>query len=132
MEFGGLIIELLIIFVIPILIPLFIIIFAGKLSYNEKIKKIILFIFSLIYNGIVGFFSFLLLVCLTFLFDDISNMKITFAIILCVFAVILIPVNIYMMRKGKINPVLYIVSNIIIFVLSFIAYVILIRGTIDL
>lgn len=59
-------------------------------------------------------------------------MKITFVIILCVFAVILIPVNIYMMRKGKINPILYIVSNIIIFVLSFIANVILIRETIDL
>ena len=59
-------------------------------------------------------------------------MKITFALISCVFAVILIPVNIYMMRKGKINPILYIVSNIIIFVLSFIANVILIRETIDL
>lgn len=131
-EFGGLIIELLIIFGIPTLIPIFIILFTGNLSYNEKIKKIILFIFSLIYNGIVGFLSFLLLVCLTFLVGDISNMKITFALISCVFAVILIPVNIYMMRKGKINPVLYIVSNIIIFVLNFIANVILIRGTIDL
>lgn len=132
MEFGGLIIELLIIFGIPTLIPIFIILFTGNLSYNEKIKKIILFIFSLIYNGIVGFLSFLLLICLTFLVGDISNMKITFALISCVFAVILIPVNIYMMRKGKINPVLYIVSNIIIFVLNFIANVILIRGTIDL
>ena len=59
-------------------------------------------------------------------------MKITFVIILCVFAVILIPVNIYMKKKKKINPILYIVSNIIIFVLSFIANVILIRETIDL
>lgn len=61
MEFGGLIIELLIIFGIPTLIPIFIILFAGKLSYNEKIKKIILFIFSLIYNGIVGFFKFFII-----------------------------------------------------------------------
>ena len=37
MEFGGLIIELLIIFGIPTLIPIFIILFTGNLSYNEKI-----------------------------------------------------------------------------------------------
>lgn len=39
MEFGGLVIEVLIIFGIPILIPILIILCAGKLSYNEKIKK---------------------------------------------------------------------------------------------
>ena len=67
MEFGGLIIELLIIFGLPLLVPSFIILFAGKLSYNEKIKKIILFIFSIIYNGIVGIISCMLFFCLTFI-----------------------------------------------------------------
>ena len=38
MEFGGLVIEVLIIFGITILIPILIILCAGKLSYNEKIK----------------------------------------------------------------------------------------------
>ena len=41
MEFGGLVIEVLIIFGIPILIPILIILCAGKLSYNEKINPII-------------------------------------------------------------------------------------------
>ena len=40
MEFGGLVIEVLIIFGIPILIPTLIILCAGKLSYNEKIKNL--------------------------------------------------------------------------------------------
>ena len=62
MEFGGLVIEVLIIFGIPILIPILIMLCAGKLSYSEKIKKVVLFIFSIIYNGIVGFISSMLFV----------------------------------------------------------------------
>lgn len=132
MEFGGLVIELFAIFGIPLLILVFIVLFSGKLSHNEKFKKIMLFVFSLIYNAIVGFISFLLLVCLTFLFGSIFNMKITLAIAICVFAIILIPINIYMMRKGKINPVVYIVLNIMIFVLSLIYSITTMRGGIDL
>ena len=54
------------------------------------------------YNGIVGFISSMLFVCLTFLIGDIFNMKITLIIIFFIFAIILIPVNIYIMKKGKI------------------------------
>lgn len=132
MEFGGLVIEVLIIFGIPILIPILIILCAGKLSYNEKIKKVVLFIFSIIYNGIVGFISLMLFVCLTFLIGDIFNMKITLIIIFFIFAIILIPVNIYIMRKGKINPIIYIALNVIIFVASFINSIIVMRGSIYL
>lgn len=132
MEFGGLVIEVLIIFGIPILIPILIILCAGKLSYNEKIKKVVLFIFSIIYNGIVGFISSMLFVCLTFLIGDIFNMKITLIIIFFIFAIILIPINIYIMRKGKINPIIYIALNVIIFVASFINSIIVTRGSIDL
>ena len=132
MEFGGLVIEVLIIFGIPILIPIIIILCAGKLSYNEKIKKVVLFIFSIIYNGIVGFISSMLFVCLTFLIGDIFNMYITLIIIFFIFAIILIPVNIYIMRKEKINPIIYIALNVIIFVASFINSIIVMRGSIDL
>ena len=132
MEFGGLIIELLIIFGLPLLVPSFIILFAGKLSYNEKIKKIILFIFSIIYNGIVGFISCMLFFCLTFLFYSFFNMLITLAIILGVFVIALVPVNIYMMRKGKINPILYIVFNMIIFISSLVYSITTMRGSLDL
>ena len=132
MEFGGLVIEVLIIFGIPILIPILIILCAGKLSYNEKIKKVVLFIFSIIYNGIVGFLRSMLFVCLTFLIGDIFNMKITLIIIFFIFAIILIPVNIYIMRKGKINPIIYIALNVIIFASSFISSIIGMRDNVDL
>ena len=81
------------------------------------------------YNGIVGFISSMLFVCLTFLIGDIFNMKITLIII---FAIILIPVNIYIMKKGKINPIIYIALNVIIFASSFISSIIGMRDNVDL
>lgn len=132
MEFGGLVIELFAIFGIPLLILTFISLFVGKLLHNEKIKKIMLFVFSLIYNAIIGFICFLLFFCLIFLFNSIFSMKITLVIAICIFVIILIPINIYIMKKGKINPILYIALNIIIFVLSLINSITTIRGSIDL
>ena len=132
MEFGGLVIELFAIFGIPLLILVFIVLFSGKLLHNEKFKKIMLFVFSLIYNAIVGFIGFLLFFCLIFLFNSIFSMKITLVIAICIFVIILIPINIYIMKKGKINPILYIALNIIIFVLSLINSITTIRGSIDL
>lgn len=132
MEFGGLVIELFAIFGIPLLILIFIGLFVGKVLHNEKIKKIILFLFSLIYNAIVGVIGFLLFFCLIFLFNSIFNIKITLVLSICIFAIILIPINIYIIKKGKLNPILYIVLNIIIFVLSFINSIAAIQGSIDL
>lgn len=112
MEFARLILDTIAIFGTPLLVLILIILSIGKLLNNEKSKKIALFIFSLIYNAVVGHMVFLLLFWLIFLLDA----KMVFAV--CIFAIILIPINIYMMRKVKINPILYIIFNIIIFVLS--------------
>lgn len=132
MEFGGLVLELFAIFGIPLLILTFIVLLVGRLLNNKKSKKVILFIFSLLYNAIVGFISFLLFVCLTFLFNSVFDMKITLIITVCIFAITLIPINIYIIRKGKINFILYILSNIIIFVLSLMYSISIIQGNIDL
>ena len=53
-------------------------------------------------------------------------------IIFFIFAIILIPVNIYIMRKGKINPTIYIALNVIIFASSFISSIIGMRDNVDL
>ncbi len=132
MEFGGLIIELLFIYGIPLSVPIFIILLVGKFFYNGKIKKVILFILAMIYNGILGFISPLLYFCLVLLLLEICSMKIAFLIIFFIFAIILIPINIYMIIKGKINIIFYIILNIIIFVLSFMNNINLMRGAIDL
>lgn len=132
-DFGGVIIELLIFFGIPLLIPLCIFLLIEKFANNVKLRKITLFILSLIYNAIIGFISFLLFYCLIFLLSGvIFNMKIMLAIAIGVFSIILIPTNIFMMKKIKINYFLYIVLNIVIMVLSFMLFVSLFRGGVDL
>lgn len=132
MDFFGLILELIIFFGIPLFIPLFIILCIGNFVYNKKIKKIILFILSIIYNGIVGFIGFLLSFCLVALFTDILSAKIIYLIILVVFLLILVPINIFIIKKSELNAILYIILNIIIFVLGFSFYVILMRKIIEL
>lgn len=112
MELAGLVFDMIAIFCTPLLVLILIILCIGKLLNDEKAQKITLFIFSLIYNAVVGHMVFLLLFWLIFLLDA----KMVFAV--CIFAIILIPINIYMMRKAKINPILYIIFNIIIFMLS--------------
>lgn len=107
MEFGGLVIELFAIFGIPLLILTFIGLFVGKVLHNEKIKKIILFLFSLIYNAIVGVIGFLLFFCLIFLFNSIFNIKITLVLSICIFAIILIPINIYNKKRKIKSYIIY-------------------------
>lgn len=53
----GLIIELSLIVILPIIMPFLFIILAGNLKYNEKIKKFVMLILSIIYNGIIGVIS---------------------------------------------------------------------------
>lgn len=132
MEFFGLILELIIVFGIPLFIPFPIILCIGNFVHNKKIKKIILFILSIIYNGIVGFISFLLSFCLVALFTDILSTKLIYLIILVVFLLILVPINIFIIKKSELNAILYIILNIIIFVLGFSCYVILMRKIIEL
>ena len=129
MEFGGLVVELLIFFGIPLIIPISIILTIGNLLHKEKLKKIILFALSLIYNSIVGFLSPLLFFCLILLLSELLTINCAFLASFLILAIILIPINIYMIIKSKINPILYILFNIIIFVVSYIAYVTLISGS---
>lgn len=124
MEFLGSVFNFFAVFVLPLLIIICIILCIGKLLHNEKVKKITLFIFSAIYNVMATYRFFLLLFGLSLLLD----MKITFGLAVWLFAIILIPINIYVVKKTEIKPALYIVLNIIIFVLSY-YLTIIIRGS---
>ena len=117
MEFGGLVVELLIFFGIPLIIPISIILTIGNLLHKEKLKNI------------VGFLSPLLFFCLILLLSELLTINGAFLASFLILAIILIPINIYMIIKSKINPILYILFNIIIFVVSYIAYVTLISGS---
>lgn len=129
-NFGGLILELFLLLGTPIIIP---IIVAGKLSYNEKIKSKIIMILSFIYNGIIGFLSPIIYFCSIFLIGSfLHSQKLLYLIISLIIGVIIIPTNIYMMKKCKTNKILYAILNVIIFSICCAIRIITMRGSIDL
>lgn len=126
----GLIIELSVIVILPIIIPFLVIMIAGNLKYNEKIKKFVMLIISIIYNGIIGIISPLLFFYLMFLTE--ANPVIWILSLIIVFAIILLPLNIFMKRKGKINIFIYVITNIIIFIIGCLSYISMMKGSFNL
>ena len=132
-NFGGLILELFLLLGTPIIIPIIVVIVAGKLSYNEKIKSKIIIILSFIYNGIIGFLSPIIYFCSIFLIGSfLHSQKLLYLIISLIIGVIIIPTNIYMMKKCKTNKILYAILNVIIFSICCAIRIITMRGSIDL
>lgn len=132
-NFGGLILELFLLLGTPIIIPIIVVIVAGKLSYNEKIKSKIIMILSFIYNGIIGFLSPIIYFCSIFLIGSfLHSQKLLYLIISLIIGVIIIPTNIYMMKKCKTNKILYAILNVIIFSICCAIRIITMRGSIDL
>lgn len=129
-EIIGLIIELSLIVILPTVIPFLVIMIAGNLKYNEKIKKIVMLILSIIYNGAIGIISPLLFFCLMFLME--VNPVIWILSLIIVFTIILLPLNIFMKKKGKINIFIYFITNIIIFIIGCLIYICMMRGRFNL
>jgi len=108
------------IIIIPTIVPFCIIMVAGNLKYNEKVKKIVMLILSMVYNGIVGFISPIFCVCTFFLMGGLT--KFGLVILIFIYIIILLPLNIFMKRKGKVNIFLYVIINIAIFILGIYIY----------
>ena len=117
---------------LPIIIPIIILLIVRRLYNNKIIKNNVLSILGIIYNGIVAFISPLLLLCLLFLLSYFGSSKIIFMIIAFIFANMLIPLNIFIIKKGKMNTILYIIINVILFAVIFMFALNKMRGNIDL
>ena len=120
---------ILLIIIVPTILPFFIIMIAGNLKYNKKIKKVIMIILSIIYNGIIGVISPLLcfgILCIT----EVNYIWIFCSII--VFIILLVPLNIFMKRKGNINKYIYIIANVVAFLITCLGYISIMKGQFDL
>lgn len=98
----------------------------GKIKIKDKIKKYILGTISVLYNGFVGFIdTYAFIIIWSFLanmpkgkgyeFPE-SERGFNFAIgliIAFVYIILVIPINIYARRKGKIDKKIYTAINII-------------------
>ena len=119
----------LLLIIVPTILPFFIIMIAGNLKYNKKIKKVIMIILSIIYNGIIGVISPLLcfgILCIT----EVNYIWIFCSII--VFIILLVPLNIFMKRKGNINKYIYIIANVVAFLITCLGYISIMKGQFDL
>ena len=120
---------ILLLIIVPTILPFFIIMIAGNLKYNKKIKKVIMIILSIIYNGIIGVISPLLcfgILCIT----EVNYIWIFCYII--VFIILLVPLNIFMKRKGNRNKYIYIIANVVAFLITCLGYISIMKGQFDL
>ena len=111
---------------ITLIIFIIIILILGKIDFNEKPKKYILQIVSGIYNMFLGYIdTYVILIIYAFFANmpkgssyEVPSSETGFnfflgLIILGIYLIILIPINIYAKRKGKIKPSVYIIANTI-------------------
>ena len=117
---------------LPIVIPIIILLIIRRLYNNKIIKNNALSILGIMYNGIVAFISPLLLLCLLFLLSYFASSKIVFMVIAFIFAIMIVPLNIFIIKKGKMNNILYIIINVILFAVIFMFALNKMRGNIDL
>ena len=85
----------------------------------------ILLILSLIYNFTIGFFSFLIYLCISFFMINYKH-YIELAVTI-VFIILLVPFNILVKRRVKINIIIYILLNVVIYILGYMCYILVVR-----
>ena len=101
-------------FAITLIIPILVIIIAGMVKYNEKIKQRIMCIFAFLYNFAIGVFDSLIAFA-------ISSMRFSEGLRhFIIYMIFLIPINIFMKKKGKISLGIYLTIMITATVLGII------------
>lgn len=112
--------------ILVIIISITIIYVVGNLKFNDNIKKKILTFFSIIYNGFFGYIDTIFFILLFEYFTnrpkginyEVPSSEIGFnamlgIIILLIYISLLLPINLYMKKKSKINTKIYLISSII-------------------
>lgn len=117
---------------LPIIISFIILCVTKKLYNNGKIKLSLLNILGIGYNSILAFISPYLLINLLLLLGTIGNYKISFFILFLIIISIILPLNIYIIKKDKKKSIIYIIVNIVLYVMIFMYSLTLMRSNIDL
>ena len=112
----------------------FVLIFA-KLNFKENLKKYILLVLSVIYNGFIGYIDTYVILLLYGYFVNMPKGSgygvpkseagfnaILGLVTLTIYLLLLIPINIYMKKKGKINKKTYVIANVIATILGIIIF----------
>lgn len=112
----------------------FALIFA-KLNFKENVKKYMLLVLSVIYNGFIGYIDTYVILLLYGYFANMPKGSgyevpeseagfnaILGLVTLAIYLLLLIPINIYIKKKGKISKKTYVIANIIATILGIIIF----------
>lgn len=112
----------------------FALIFA-KLNLKKNLKKYMLLVLSVIYNGFIGYIDTYVILLLYGYFANMPKGSgyevpeseagfnaILGLVTLTIYLLLLIPINIYMKKKGRISKKTYIIANIIATILGIIIF----------
>lgn len=88
---------------------------------NKKFKNTLFLISAIVYNFTIGFFSFLIFLGIAWSMINYKN-YIEIALIL-LFIVLLVPLNIFLKKKSRINIILYIFICILSYILGYGFYI---------
>ena len=112
--------------ILGIVISITIIYVIGHLNFTDNIKKKILTIFSIIYNGFFGYIDTIFFILLFEYFAnrpkgvnyEVPSSEAGFnamlgIITLLIYISLLLPINLYMKKKSKINTKIYLIISMI-------------------
>ena len=88
---------------------------------DENLKRTLFLISALVYNFVIGFFSFLTFLGVSWSMMNYKN-YIEIAVIL-IFIILLVPLNIFLKKKSKINIILYIIVYVLSYILGYGFYI---------
>ncbi len=121
MDFSiDLILQFIIVFILPISLPILFLILANKSKYSDKTKKIIMLVLITIYNFIIGILGFSIIFCIACIPSMLGiNSEVLFiilfiALLIIVFSSLIIPVNLFVKNKTKINLRIFIIIILVI------------------
>lgn len=89
-------------------------------------KKLIYVSLALIYNFLIGFFSFLIFVLLSLSVVVLDCKSLFDFIVIFIFTLLLVPLNILFKLKSATNVILYFILNLFVYGLGFLAYIIIV------
>lgn len=112
--------------IIGLIIYIGMVLVIGNINFKEKVKKYSLLVLSIIYNCFIGYIDTYVFLLLYGFFTNRPNGSgyevpkseagfnaILGIVTVAIYLLLLIPINIYMKKKGKINKKIYVAANII-------------------
>lgn len=88
---------------------------------EDQLRRTLFLISTLVYNFTIGFFSFLIFLGISWSMMNYKN-YIEVAIIL-IFILLLVPLNIFLKKKSKMNIILYILVCVLSYILGYGFYI---------